>query len=109
MLLPGAAPSPGQPNPLLDAFRGGLRDLGYVEGQNIVIAYRWSEGRDERFSDLAADLVRLNVAVIVTSGTLAVRAAKAATSTIPIVMAFAGDPVGIGVVASAASRPGPRS
>lgn len=104
MLLPGAAP-PGQPSTLLDAFRGGLRDLGYVEGQNVVIEYRWSEGRDERFSDLAADLVRLNVAVIVTAGYPAVRAAKAATSTIPIVMAFAPDPVGIGVVASLA-RPG---
>ncbi len=105
MLLPGAVPAPGQPNPLLDAFRGGLRDLGYVEGQNIVIAYRWSEGRDEHFSDLAADLVRLNVAVIVTSGSIAVLAAKAVTSTVPIVMAFAGDPIGIRVVASLA-RPG---
>lgn len=105
MLLPGAAPPPGQPNPLLDAFRGGLRDLGYVEGQNVVIEYRWSEGRDERFSDLATDLVRLNVAVIVTQLTPAVLAAKAATSTIPIVMAAMGDPVGMGVVASLA-RPG---
>jgi putative ABC transport system substrate-binding protein len=105
MLLSGAPPTPGQPNRLLEAFRAGLRDLGYVEGQNIALAYRWSEGRDERFADLAADLVRLDVAVVVTSGTPAVRAAKAATSTIPIVMAFAGDPVGIGVVASLA-RPG---
>ncbi|MBI3006768.1 MAG: ABC transporter substrate-binding protein [candidate division NC10 bacterium] len=105
MLLSGAAPPPGQPSTLLDAFRGGLRDLGYVEGQNVVIEYRWSEGRDERFSDLAADLVRLNVAVIVTSSGPAVRAAKAATSTIPIVMAFVSDPVRIGVVASLA-RPG---
>ena len=103
MLLSGAAPAPGQPNPLLDAFLRGLRDLGYVEGQNIVIEYRWAE--DQRFGDFAADLVRLNVAVIVTQGAPAVRAAKAATSTIPIVMAFAGDPVGIGAVASLA-RPG---
>ena len=105
MLLPGAAPPPGQPSPLLDAFRGGLRDLGYVEGQNVVIEYRWSEGREQRFPDLATDLVRLNVAVIVTQGTPAVLAAKGASSTIPIVMAFVGDPVGTGVVASLA-RPG---
>jgi putative ABC transport system substrate-binding protein len=105
MLLSGSAPSPGQPSPFLDAFRAGLRELSYVEGQNIVIEYRWSEGRDERFSELAADLVRLNVAVIVTQGSPAVRAAKAATSTIPIVMAFVGDPVGLGVAASLA-RPG---
>ena len=105
MLLSGTAPSPGQPNPLLDAFRGGLRDLGYIEGQNVLIEYRWSDGRDERFAELAKDLVRLNVAVIVTQATPAVQAAKAATSTIPVVMAFAGDPVGIGVAASLA-RPG---
>jgi putative ABC transport system substrate-binding protein len=105
MLLSGAAPEPGQPSPLLDAFRGGLRDLGYVEGQNVVIEYRWAEGRNERFSDLVADLVRLNVAVIVTSGTPAVRAAKAATSTIPIVMTSVGDPVASGFVANLA-RPG---
>jgi putative ABC transport system substrate-binding protein len=105
MLLSGAAPAAGQPNPLLDAFLRGLRDLGYVEGQNIVMEYRWTEGQEQRFGDFAADLVRLNVAVIVTQGAPAVRAAKAATSTIPIVMAFAGDPVGIGAVASLA-RPG---
>ncbi len=105
MLLPGTALSPGQPSPLLDAFRGGLRDLGYVEGQNVIIEYRWSDGRDERFAELANDLVRLNVAVIVTQATPAVQAAKAATGTIPVVMAFAGDPVGIGVAASLA-RPG---
>ncbi len=105
MLLSGSGPPPGQSNPLLDAFRGGLRDLGYVEGQNVIIEYRWSEGRDERLSDLVADLVRLNVAVIVTSNTPAVLAAKAATRTIPIVMTSVGDPVGSGVVASLA-RPG---
>src|SRR2546425_4769490 len=105
MLLSGAAPEPGQPSPLLDAFRGGLGDLGYVEGQNVVIEYRWAGGRNERFSDLVADLVRLNVAVIVASGTPAVRAAKAATSTIPIVMTSVGDPVASGFVASLA-RPG---
>ncbi len=105
MLQSGAAPTPGQPSPLLDAFRGGLRELGYVEGQNVVTEYRWSEGRDERLAELAADLVRLNVAVIVTAGAPAARAAKAATSTIPIVMAFVGDPVGLGIVSSLA-RPG---
>ncbi len=105
MLLPGAAPPPGQPSPLLDAFRGGLRDLGYVEGQNVVIEYRWSERREQRFSDLATELVRLNVAVIVTQGTPAVLAAKGASSTIPIVMTAVGDPVGAGIVASLA-RPG---
>jgi putative ABC transport system substrate-binding protein len=104
MLLSGA-PAPGESSPLVDAFLGRLRDLGYVEGQNIIIEYRWAEGQQRRFSELAADLVRLNVAVIVTQGGIAVRAAKAATRTIPIVMAFAGDPVGIGAVASLA-RPG---
>jgi putative ABC transport system substrate-binding protein len=105
MLLPGFAPGPGQSNPTLDAFREGLRDLGYVEGQNVVIEYRWSEGRDERLDNLAADLVRHNVAVIVAAGTPATQAAKAATGTIPIVMAFVGDPVGSGFVPSLA-RPG---
>src|SRR2546423_4037549 len=104
MLLSGA-PAPGEPSPLVEAFLGRLRDLGYVEGQNIIIEYRWAEGQQRRFSELAADLVRLNVAVIVTQGGIAVRAAKTATRTIPIVMAFAGDPVGIGAVASLA-RPG---
>jgi ABC-type uncharacterized transport system substrate-binding protein len=105
MLLPGAPPAPGQSSPALETFRKELRDLGYAEGTNLVIEYRWSEGREERFADLAADLIRLDVAVIITQGTPAVRAAKAATSTIPIVMVFVGDPVGIGVVASLA-RPG---
>jgi putative ABC transport system substrate-binding protein len=105
MLLPGAAAPPGRPSPFVDAFRAGLRDLGYVEGHNVAIEYRWSEGRDERFADLATELVRLDVAVIVTSGAPAVRAAKTATSIIPIVMAFVGDPVGMGVAASLA-RPG---
>lgn len=97
--------TPGQPNSLVDAFRGGLRDLGYVEGQTVLIDYRWAEGQEQRLTDHAADLVRLKVAVIVTSGTPATMAARAATRTIPVVMTNVGDPVGSGIVASLA-RPG---
>lgn len=97
--------TPGQPNPLVDAFRGGLRDLGYVEGQNVLIDYRWTEGQEQRLPDEAADLVRLKVAVIVTPGTPATMAARAATRTIPVVMTNVGDPVGSGIVTSLA-RPG---
>jgi putative ABC transport system substrate-binding protein len=89
----------------LDALRKGLRELGYVEGQNLVIEYRSADGRNERFIDLAATLARAKVDVIVTRGTPAVLAAKDATGTIPIVMAASGDPLGTGVVASLA-RPG---
>jgi ABC-type uncharacterized transport system substrate-binding protein len=89
----------------LDAFRQGLRELGYVEGQNLVIEYRSADGRNERFAELAATLVRAKVDVIVTRGTPAVLAAKVATATIPIIMAASGDPLGTGVVASLA-RPG---
>jgi ABC-type uncharacterized transport system substrate-binding protein len=88
-----------------DAFRRGLRDLGYVEGQSYVIEYRSADGSAERFADLAAELVRMPVDIIVTRGTPAVLAAKKATATIPIVMAAIGDPVGVGVVASLA-QPG---
>jgi putative ABC transport system substrate-binding protein len=88
-----------------EAFRQGLRDLGYVEGKNIVIEYRSAEGKADRFPSLAADLVRLTVELIVTAGPLATRAAKQATSTIPIVMANDPDPVGNGFVATLA-RPG---
>lgn len=105
MLFPGAAPSAGEPSPNLDSFRQGLRELGYVEGRSIAIEYRWSEGKVERFPALAAELVRLDVAVIVTSSTPGLLAAKAATSSIPIVMTDVGDPVGVGAVASLA-RPG---
>src|SRR4030095_6993346 len=91
--------------PRMDAFLGGLRELGYVEGKNIVIERRHSEAKRDRPPDLASDLVRLNVEVIVTSGPTATRPAKGATSTIPIVMTFDDDPVGSGFVASLA-RPG---
>jgi putative ABC transport system substrate-binding protein len=82
----------------LDAFRQGLRELGYVEGQNLVIEYRSADGRADRFPDLANELVRLKVDLILTRGTPAITAAKNATRTIPIVMTASGDPVGRGVV-----------
>ncbi len=88
-----------------EAFRQGLRELGYVEGKNIVIELRSAEGKLDRLPALAAELVRLKVDVIVTGGPTATRAAKEATSTIPIVMAQDTDPVGNGFVASLA-RPG---
>jgi len=89
----------------LEAFRQGLRELGYVEGKNIVVEFRSAEGRSERLPGLAAELVRLPVDVIVTAGPTPSRAAKEATKTIPIVMAQDPDPVGSGFVASLA-RPG---
>jgi putative ABC transport system substrate-binding protein len=88
-----------------DALRKGLREHGYVEGQNLIIDYRSADGRPERFPQLAAELVRLNVDLIVTRGTSAVMAAKNATGTVPVVMAASGEPVGTGVVAGLA-RPG---
>ena len=87
----------------LDAFRQGLRELGYVEGQNLAIEYRSADGRFERLPALATELVRLKVDLIVTRATSGALAAKAATKTTPIVMAGAGDPVGAGVVAGLAS------
>jgi putative ABC transport system substrate-binding protein len=89
----------------IDAFRQGLRDLGYVEGQNVAFEYRYAQGKDNLLPDLAAELVRLKVDVIVTWGTLPAQAAKQATTTIPIVMAAVGDPIGPGIVPSLA-RPG---
>jgi putative ABC transport system substrate-binding protein len=88
-----------------EAFLQGLRELGYIEGQNIVIEYRHAAGRAERLPDLAAELVRLNVDVIVAGASQSVRAAKQATKTIPIVFHGVGDPVAQGIVASLA-RPG---
>jgi putative ABC transport system substrate-binding protein len=87
------------------AFVQRLRELGWMEGRTITIEYRWSEGRAERFAQIAAEFVRLKVDVILTSGTPEVLAAKQATSVIPIVFATAGDPVGNGLIASLA-RPG---
>src|SRR5438552_7221352 len=90
---------------LLDAFWQEMHKLGWIEGKNITIEYRFAEQKSERLPELAADLVRLKVDLIVTQGTPAALAAKSATTTIPIVMASGGDPVGAGLVASLA-RPG---
>jgi len=100
--------SPSSPSALAaryEAFRQGLRELGYVEGENLVIESRYAEGKQDRVPALAAELVRLKVDVIVTGGATATRAAKEATVTIPIVMTNDNDPVGNGFVASLA-RPG---
>jgi putative ABC transport system substrate-binding protein len=93
------------PQRYLDAFRQGLRELGYVEGQNIAIESRWAEGKHDRLPALAADLVRSKVDVILTLSSVATQAAQRATRTIPIVMSLVNDPVGSGLVASLA-RPG---
>jgi putative ABC transport system substrate-binding protein len=92
-------------DPYVEAFRQGLRALGYVEGQNLIIEYRYAEGKLDRLSELAAELVRLKVDIIITSGEASIRAAKRTTRTIPIVMANSGDPVESGLVASLA-QPG---
>jgi putative tryptophan/tyrosine transport system substrate-binding protein len=91
--------------PYIDAFRKGLRDLGYIEGQNIAVEYRYVEGKLDRYRELAAELVNLKVNVIVTGGATATRSAKEATNTIPIVMAQDPDPVANGFVRSLA-QPG---
>jgi len=101
--LSGDSPTPSSAR--YEVFRQRLRELGYVEGKNIVIEYRWAEGKLDRFPALAAELVRLKVDVIVTWGPTATLSAKEATNTIPIVMANDADPVASGVVASLA-RPG---
>src|SRR5262245_52405919 len=92
--------SPSAISARIESFRQGLRELGYVEGKNIVVEYRHAEGKQDRLPALAAELVRLKVDVIVTSGPLPTRAAKGATVKIPIVMTQVGDPVGSGFVAS---------
>jgi putative ABC transport system substrate-binding protein len=92
-------------SPRSESFRQGLRELAYVEGKNIVVEYRYAEGKPDRDRELAAELVRLKVDLIVTTGPTATRAAKEATTTVPIVMASDTDPVGNGFVASLA-RPG---
>jgi len=90
---------------IVAAFADGLRELGHVEGKNVVFEYRWAEGKPERFAEMAADLVRQKVDVIVASSQAPALAAKRATKTIPIVMVNATDPVEVGLVASLA-RPG---
>ncbi len=97
--------SPTATHPLTEGFRQGLRELGWVEGQNIVIDYRFAEGRFDRLPDLTAELVRLKVNIIVAVASPATVAAKNATATIPIVMIAVGDPVGQGLIVSLA-RPG---
>ena len=98
LLMPGSASGYA---PRIEAFRHGLRDLGYVEGHNITLEYRFADGQADRLPALVAELVRLPVDVLVVDGTVAVRPAQHATTTIPIVM-VAGDPVGAGLVASLA-------
>jgi len=100
-----AGSPPAGPESRLETFQQGLRDLGYVEGRNLRIERRYAEGNDARLRDLAVELARLPVDVIVAGGSAATRAAQQATRTIPIVMASSGDPVRLGFVASLA-RPG---
>ena len=97
--------STGGPGHNTEAFRVGLQEFNYIMGQNIAIEYRWAGGREDRLPDLAVELVRLNVDVIVCTSSSSARAAQKATKTIPVVMAVSGDPVGTGLVTSLA-RPG---
>ncbi len=99
------AATPSLVQDMREAFRQGLQQHGWIEGRNVRIEYRSAEGRTERFPEMAAEMVRLNVNVIIVTGEPMIAAAKQATSTIPIVMAAVGDPVGRGFVASLA-RPG---
>ena len=104
----GFVSSSGAPNnsgPLVEAFRRGLRDLGYVEGKNILVEYRYIEGNPDRIPSLVAELVQLKVDVLVATAPPAIREAKQASKTIPIVMVTTQDPVATGVVDSLA-RPG---
>lgn len=97
--------SPSSDVPRIEAFRQGLRELGYVEGQSVSIEARYAQGKLERLPDLARELVRLNVDVIVAGGSTAIRATKNATKLIPVVMAHGSDPVALGYISSLA-RPG---
>jgi putative ABC transport system substrate-binding protein len=97
--------SPTSPSPPFDAFRQALRELGYVEGRNVIIEARYAEGKRERLPELVAELIRLKVDVVVTGSTVSALAAKRATTTVPIVFATVFDPVATGIVASLA-RPG---
>src|SRR5438093_4295460 len=103
ILLPSAPSTAADAN--LEAFRQGLRDLGYVEGRNIILEYRWAENREDQYPALVAELIRLKVDIIYTSSTPAVIVAKQATNAIPIVFPVSSDPVSVGIVDSLA-RPG---
>jgi putative ABC transport system substrate-binding protein len=103
--ISNSPPSTPESSRMYEAFRQGLLERGWVEGQNVVIEWRFAEGRMERFPDLTADLIRLKVDIVVTLGGPAARAAKQATTTTPIVAIGVSDPVGQGLVASLA-RPG---
>src|SRR3981189_447631 len=94
--------TPSAPKQSVAGFVQRLRELDWIEGRTVAIEYRWADGRSERFAEIAAEFVRLKVDIIVTGGTLPAIAAKQTTSTIPIVFASAGDPVGTGLVASLA-------
>jgi ABC-type uncharacterized transport system substrate-binding protein len=100
-----SAPTPTNPDASAEAFRQGMRELGYVEGKNISVEYRYAEGKVDRFPDIVPELVRLKVDIIVSPSLPAIRAAKQATNTIPIVMVVTTDPVAAGLVDSLA-RPG---
>jgi putative tryptophan/tyrosine transport system substrate-binding protein len=102
--LGGASPSGYAPH--VAALRLGLRDHGYLEGKNVTLAFRWAEGKYDRLPALAAELIRLNVDIIVTQGTPAALVAKQATTTVPIVMAIVGNPEETGIVTSWPDRAG---
>jgi ABC-type uncharacterized transport system substrate-binding protein len=90
-------PTPSNPDPNANAFQKGLSDLDYVDGKNIVIDFRYAEGKTDRLTGLVAELIQLKVDILVSGTTIAIRAAKQATQTIPIVMAITGDPVADGL------------